>query len=124
MEEIVIHETARRHPAEFALGAYRGGELIGLAVCDTSHAPTASMVVVVKPQWRQCGIGRALMHRMIERASEVGLVFLTMSFGADNEAASKMLAGCDAIVARRHSHGVVKVALTVQPNVSVVPIAA
>lgn len=124
MEEIVIHETTRRHPAEFALGAYREGELIGMAVCDTRHAPTASMVVIVKPEWRRRGVGTALAHRMVERAPELGLVFLTMSYGVGNQAASKMLAGCDAILAKRQSHGVVKVALTVQPNVSVVPIAA
>lgn len=119
----MIQETARQHPAEFALGAYCDGELVGMVVCETHDTPVASMVVFVRPEWRR-RVGRALLQRMIERAPELGLVFLTMSYGVANSAVSRMLVGCDSIVARRVARGVIKVALTVQPNVSLVPIAA
>lgn len=124
MHEIVIHETARHHPSEFALGAYHDGELIGMVVCDMHETPAASIVIVVKSEWRGGGVGRSLLNRMVECAPDLGLMFLTMSYSVANEAASKLVASSDAVVARRLTHGVVKAALVVQSNVAVVPIAA
>lgn len=124
MSEFVINETARHHPSEFALGAHHDGELVGLLVCDTSATPTGSIAIVVMPEWRGRGVGTALLHRMVERAPKLGLFFLTMAFSASNKPAAKLVASHDFVVARRSAHGVVKVALAVQSNVSRVPVAA
>jgi ribosomal protein S18 acetylase RimI-like enzyme len=124
MSEFEIHEAARHHPSEFALGAHHDGELIGILVCDTSSTPTASMTIVVVPEWRGRGVGRALLEHMVERAPDLGLVFLTMTFHATNDAAAKLVEGHDLLVAKRSVHGVVKVALAVQSDVSVVADAA
>jgi len=111
--EIVIHEAWRHDPAEYAFGAYHDGELIGMIVCDADSAPTGHLVIVVEPEWRGVGVGRALVRRMVERAQDLGFTFLTLSHEIDNEAAWAMLASSGLVVARRVRSGVVKAALHV-----------
>ena len=110
---IVINEARRRHPAEHAFGAHHEGELVGMLVCGADDVPTGHVVIVVKPEWRGVGVGRALLHRMVERAPELGFTFLSLAYETDNEAAWRMLSSDDLVVARRIRNGVVKAALAV-----------
>lgn len=111
--QVVIHEAVRGHPAEFALGAYHDGELVGMVVCDPDQAPNGHLVIVVKPHWRGLGVGRSLLRRMAEWARDLGFSYLTLSYSVANQAASTMVASSNLVVARRLRNGVVRAALPV-----------
>ena len=109
----MLHESVRRHPAEFGLGAYHEGELVGLLVCEADAVQNGHLSVFVKPEWRGIGIGSALVARMADRARDLELSYLTLSFGVDNVAAGRMLESTGLIVARRIREGVEKAAVLV-----------
>ena len=108
-----LEESLQRGPDEFGLGAYHGGELIGLLVCESDRFRNGHLVVFVRPEWRGAGVGTALMRAMAERASAFGLTYLTLSYRVGNVEASWMVAWGGMVVARRKRAGIEKVALFV-----------
>ena len=113
---IVVHESSRHHPDEFGLGAHHDGELVGLLTCEVDDRHNGHVTVYVKPEWRNVGIGAALVRRMADRAGDLGSSYLTMSYGVDNHAAARMMAATGLVIARRVSHGVEKAAVFVPPT--------
>lgn len=67
-------------PQGYSFGAYRGGELVGLAVGEVWPEEQRARVweFHVHAECRRMGIGRALMERVLERArlDHLGLVML------------------------------------------------
>jgi GNAT superfamily N-acetyltransferase len=115
--QIVIHEAARRHPAEFALAAYCGDGLVGMLVCGV-EPPNGHAAIVVKPEGRGLGVGGSLLGRMAERAPEIGYSYLTLSDRAANQTAASLLASSNLVTARRVRDSAVKAALFLPSAVS------
>jgi GNAT superfamily N-acetyltransferase len=112
---IVLHESSRHHPDEFGLGAHHDGRLVGLLTCEVDDRRNGHVTVYVRPEWRNVGIGAALVRRMADRAGDLGVSYLTLSFGVENHAAAGMLAATGLVIARRVSHGIEKAAAFVPP---------
>jgi GNAT superfamily N-acetyltransferase len=110
---IELHEARRQDPGEFGVGAYHDGELVGLLVCEADEVGNGHLNVFVKPEWRNVGVGTAMVRHMTDWAGGQGLKYLTLSFAVENEAASRMLAATGLVVARRIREGVEKAAVFV-----------
>lgn len=74
------------HDPELWLGAYAGDRLIGSAIADNDmEAGEASLDwVQVHPDWRGCGVGKALVCEVLHRAS-ARADFATVSGDVDND---------------------------------------
>ena len=114
--QIVLHESSRHHPDEFGLGAHHDGELVGLLTCEVDARRNGHVTVYVRPEWRNVGVGTALLRRMADRSGDLGVTYLTLSYGVDNHAAARMTAATGLVIARRVSQGVEKAAVFVPPT--------
>lgn len=105
-------ETELRRPAEtylarlagpadggwpFTLTAWFGERLIGAVTCERDARVKVSHIgrivgMMVEPEARGRGIGRALLDACIARARERGLLMLTLSVTSDNAAAVELYA--------------------------------
>ena len=51
------------------------GEIVGVArfVRDAARSDTAEVAVTIADEWQHCGVGTALLHRLAERAEDLGI---------------------------------------------------
>jgi ribosomal protein S18 acetylase RimI-like enzyme len=83
----------------FTLGAFRDGQLVGALSCERDDRLKVRHIghivgMMVAPQARGEGVGRALLHECIARARRSrGLELLTLSVTASNEAARRLYLG-------------------------------
>jgi streptothricin acetyltransferase len=67
-------------PQGYSFGAYRAGELVGLAVGEVWPEKRRARVweFHVRPEYQRMGIGRALMERVLERARQDHLALVML----------------------------------------------
>ena len=83
-------EGLRNHPSKLVLLATAGDEFIGLTNCFVNFAtftvkPYINIHdVIVTRSWRNNRVGRRLVEKVIEKASELGCSKVTLEVRADN----------------------------------------
>jgi GNAT superfamily N-acetyltransferase len=114
-----ISRRLRPDPRELVLEAQNAdGAVIADACCELDAGDaTGHISVSVAPEWRNRGVGRTLLAQLVDEAVPLGLRFLVGRHTPNDVAASHMLAGTDAIVARRTGDGMVRFALAVPHRV-------
>jgi GNAT superfamily N-acetyltransferase len=112
---LAVHREEHTTTHEIALVVEEEhGTVVAVAVCDVEpDGTTAHANVTVDAAWQGQGIGRELVHRLVETAAEQGLTYLTARYPEADRAATRMLAGSGEVVARRTGDGIVRVAVFV-----------
>lgn len=97
-----IEEVARRlddhRSGNFVLGAAVGARVVGIAgFSRTSRIRRrhegSLWGVFVASNWRACGVGRALLQALIDRAREQpGMTQITLTVSSENESAKRLYA--------------------------------
>ena len=86
----------RRERGQFVLGAWRGERLVGAIGCERDRRRKGRHVghivgMMVRPQARGRGIGRALLQGLIGECRQIGgIELLTLTVTAGNEAALRL----------------------------------
>jgi ribosomal protein S18 acetylase RimI-like enzyme len=83
---------------QFALGAFQGDTLVGALSCERDHRLKVRHIghvvgMMVHPQMRGRGLGRALVVACIARARDAGLEMLTLTVTSSNQAAVALYEG-------------------------------
>jgi len=78
---------------DLVLGAFDDdGRLVGVAQFDRADdQPTAEVAIEVANGWQHDGLGKALLHRLIELARDRGIHEFTATYYADNIAIRRLL---------------------------------
>jgi len=83
-------EGLRNHPSKLIILARAGDEYVGLINCFINFAtftikPFINVHdVIVKDSWRNKGVGRMMLQKVIERATETGCSKVTLEVREDN----------------------------------------
>jgi ribosomal protein S18 acetylase RimI-like enzyme len=83
-------EGLRNHPSKLIILARAGDEYVGLINCYINFAtftikPFINVHdVIVKDSWRNKGVGRMMLQKVIERATETGCSKITLEVREDN----------------------------------------
>ena len=95
-EQLYLLDGMANHPASFVLFAIKGEKIIGLATCFINFSTFKAKPylnihdVIVKKMFRGLGIGRRLMERCLEIASERKYCKVTLEVRYDNSNAQKL----------------------------------
>jgi ribosomal protein S18 acetylase RimI-like enzyme len=93
-----LPDFLQNHPASRVWLAFLDGEAVGLATCVLSYSSFAARPLVnihdlvVHPDYRGRGIGRALLEHVERDARATGCCGLTLEVRGDNLAAQKLYA--------------------------------
>jgi GNAT superfamily N-acetyltransferase len=112
---LTFRRRNRSTPDELVIEALDGdGNVVGIAVCELDlPRARATLSVSVEPVWRNLGIGRALTEQAIDAVDPLGVRFLVGRHAKVDQAAARMLARTDLIVARRVGTTMIRVAIAV-----------
>ncbi|GAB94104.1 ribosomal-protein-alanine N-acetyltransferase [Kineosphaera limosa] len=115
-------ELAAR-PRRAYVTAVRGGEIVGYAGVDRGGAVADVMTIAVTPAARGLGLGRRLLHRLVESAEPAEALLLEVR--ADNAAARALYdsEGFEVVTVRRRYYGEVD-ALVLRRHLGAAPGAA
>jgi ribosomal protein S18 acetylase RimI-like enzyme len=89
-------EGLKNHPSKLVLLARAGNQFAGLANCFINFAtftvkPYINVHdVIVTGSWRNCGVGRRLLEKVIEKATEIGCSKVTLEVRDDNHNAKHL----------------------------------
>ncbi len=90
VQKAQLVEGLKNHPSKLVLLAVAGNEYIGLTNCFINFAtftvkPYINIHdVIVTDSWRNNRVGRKLIEKVIEKASELGCSKVTLEVRADN----------------------------------------
>ena len=90
--------VGRRDGGHFTLGAWRGSKLVGAIGCERETRLKVNHIghvigMMVRPEARGHGIGRALLEAAIAEAHRAGLELLTLTVTAGNASAVALYEG-------------------------------
>lgn len=95
-----LPDFLREHPASRVWLAFLDQQAVGLATCIVGYSSFAARPLVnihdlvVRPEFRGRGIGRALLAHIESDAREQGYCGLTLEVRGDNVAGQKLYASC------------------------------
>lgn len=92
---VYLGRLGEERSGHFLLGAFAGRELVGAIGCDRDTRPKVNHLahvigMMVRPQWRSHGVGRALLAQAMARARDAGIEALTLTVTAGNGAAERL----------------------------------
>lgn len=95
-QKAMLVEGLKKHPSKMILLAKGGNEYVGLTNCFVNFAtftvkPYINVHdVIVARSWRNKSVGRHMLEKVIERASELGCSKVTLEVREDNHNAKHL----------------------------------
>lgn len=89
-QKVRLVEGLKAHPSKLVLFAKAGEQFVGLTNCFVNFATFSVKPyinihdVIVAHSWRNRGVGRKLMEKVIEQAAEIGCSKVTLEVREDN----------------------------------------
>jgi ribosomal protein S18 acetylase RimI-like enzyme len=89
-QKVKLVEGLRQHPSKLILFARTGNRFVGLTNCFVNFAtftvkPYINVHdVIVTDSWRNRGVGRRMLEKVIEKAAELGCSKVTLEVRDDN----------------------------------------
>jgi ribosomal protein S18 acetylase RimI-like enzyme len=89
-QKIKLVEGLKNHPARLVFLAVAGDQFVGLTNCFINFAtftvkPFINVHdVIVTASWRNNGVGRKMLQKIVEKAVELGCSKITLEVRADN----------------------------------------
>jgi RimJ/RimL family protein N-acetyltransferase len=96
------------------------GKSVGVAryVRDHQRRHSAEIAVAVRESWQGRGVGKALLHRLADRARDEGLTEFTALMLSDNRPMRRLLAHLGTTRVLSSGAGAVELAVDLQPSPS------
>jgi ribosomal protein S18 acetylase RimI-like enzyme len=95
-QKLALVEGLRRHESKFIVLARAGDRFVGLTNCFVNFAtftvkPFVNIHdVIVTSDWRNKGLGRMMLSKVIEKAGELGCSKVTLEVREDNDNAKHL----------------------------------
>jgi ribosomal protein S18 acetylase RimI-like enzyme len=95
-QKVALVEGLRRHEPKLVVLARAGDRFVGLANCFVNFAtftvkPFVNIHdVIVTREWRNKGLGRLMLSKVIEKAGELGCSKVTLEVREDNDNAKHL----------------------------------
>jgi ribosomal protein S18 acetylase RimI-like enzyme len=95
-QKVALVEGLRRHESKLIVLAMAGDRFVGLTSCFVNFAtftvkPFVNIHdVIVTSDWRNKGLGRLMLSKVIEKAQELGCSKVTLEVREDNENAKHL----------------------------------
>jgi len=89
-QKILLVEGLKKHPSKLVFLAVMGDQFVGLTNCFVNFAtftvrPFINVHdVIVTTAWRNKGIGKKMLQKVIEKADELGCSKVTLEVRSDN----------------------------------------
>ena len=109
----------RDHEALVALDPGGGSESVGVAryVRDPERRDSAEIAVAVLERWQGQGVGKALLRRLAERASDEGIAQFTGLMLSDNHPMRQLFGDLGTTRVVSSGAGAIELAVDLQPTV-------